>query len=672
MDLSTEEIGQTVMRRTRIVVVWMLLLAVVGCRGVEPRPAPNVIVLFTDDQRYNTVGALGNDEISTPNIDDLVARGTAFTRAHIMGGQHGALCAPSRAMLLTGRPLFSLLDKGDVIPEAHVTMPQHFRAAGYRTFGTGKWHNNRQAFNRSFEDGDNIFFGGMHWPADGGHERPMLHHYDSTGAYGADTRWQGDRYSSALFADAAVSFIKRYADEAASGNSGMNATDPFFVYVAFSSPHDPRTPPEPFAAAYTADSVSLPDNYAPEHPFDNGELYVRDEKLLPHPRTEEAVRKDIAAYYGMISEVDAQIGRIVDALEAAGLSDNTIIVFAGDNGLAVGSHGLLGKQNLYDHSMRVPLVLAGPGVNAGVQRDDLVYLFDLFPTLAESAGLDTPPTVEGRSIVSMLQGEGAGSSSAGRDAVFYVYKDVQRGVRTKDDWKLISYNVDGVQRHQLFDLRSDPHELENLYDSPKATSARTRLQSLLIEKSREFDDPLSLDKPDWGKPKPEPPNSVSHAGVGARVELATSFDSQYPGGGAAGLVDGIQCTADFRASCWHALRGEDLDVVVDLRKEQSVSSVGARFVRNLGAWIFLPERVSVEVAPRGGTFEQVGEMDLPVAAELDPAGVEFVEISFPSRLVDRVRFRAEGPGMCPAWHAGVGNPSWMFVDEVVVQLNDEG
>ena len=457
-----------------------LLLCFAACRGVQQ---PNVLILYTDDQRYNTLHALGNQEIRTPYMDRLVREGTAFTHAHTMGGLHGALCAPSRAMLMTGRPLFSLLETGDVIPETHTMMPELFAEAGYTTFGAGKWHNDRAAYARAFDRGDNIFFGGMHWPGAGGHEAPQLHHYDSTGVYANEDRWRGEGFSSALYADAAIAFLQERRE------------DPFLAYVSFTSPHDPRTPPAPYDSWYVPDSVSLPPNYMPEHPFDNGELRVRDEMLREHPRSETTVREELATYYGMISEVDAQIGRILDALEKSGLWDNTLIVFAGDNGLAVGSHGLLGKQNLYEHSMRVPLVLSGPGIPRHETRDALVYIHDIFPTLVDHVGLSMPATVEGSSLTPFF----SDASAPGRDAVFYVYRDLQRGVRTRDNWKLISYRVEGVAHEQMFNLREDPHELHNLAEDPAHADQREELRERLLSQSRAFADPLDLASPTWGK-----------------------------------------------------------------------------------------------------------------------------------------------------------------------------
>ncbi len=184
----------------------------------------------------------------------------------------------------------------------------------------------------------------------------------------------------------------------------------------------------------------------------------------------------------MISHLDAQIGRVIAALEERGLMENTIIVFAGDNGLAVGRHGLFGKQNLYEHSVRVPLVFAGPGVPAGVRSDALVYLLDIYPTLCELAGVEAPDTVDGASLVPAMRG------GAGRDVLYLAYTGKHRGVRERR-YKLIEYVVDG--RHtvtQLFDLREDPFELHDLAADPAHAETLSRLRTELLRLRAEWDD----------------------------------------------------------------------------------------------------------------------------------------------------------------------------------------
>ena len=636
---------------------WILVLALMAVSADCGQPAvptrPNVLILFTDDQRYNTIAALGNDEIRTPNMDRLASMGTAFTRAFVMGGHHGAICAPSRAMLLTGRPLFDLHETGDIIPERHTMMPNAFAEAGYVTFFTGKWHNNRNAFARAFQQADNIFFGGMHFPQDGGHEAPWLHHFDPSGHYPDSTRWQGHGFSSQLFADAAIAFLERQRE----------SDRPFFAYVAFTSPHDPRTPPMPYRDWYSADSVSLPSNFLPEHPFDNGELRVRDEMLLPHPRTERAVRQEIAAYYGMISEVDAQIGRILDALEVNGQLDNTIVILAGDNGLAVGSHGLLGKQSVYEHSVRVPLILAGPGVPRGERREALAYLFDVFPTVAGLTGLTPPSTVEGLSLVPALQNP----ELALRPAAYFAYRDLQRAVRTVDDWKLIRYDVRGAQHTQLFNLHDDPFERRNLAGDTTYARRHQDLERLLVELGKTYHDPLDLSLPDWGKSASDQRTHVDHLASGAAVSVARAFSSSYPGGGPGGLTDGVRCTRNHSADCWQGLQEDDLEATIDLGAERTVSAIAPTFLRNIRAWIFLPVSVEVALSVDGVTYETVATHTTPAASEDDVTGIVEIAMTFEPRAARYLRILAQNQRACPEWHSAAGSKAWLFADEIVVR-----
>ena len=443
---------------------------------------PNVLLFFTDDQRFDTIHALGKDEIRTPNLDALVARGTAFTHAHIPGGTSGAVCMPSRAMLHTGRTLFHLDREGQDIPESHTTMGECFRGAGYATFGTGKWHNGTSAYARSFSCGDEIFFGGMH-----DHWNVPAHHFDPTGRYDRlipqvsdpfrtnEVRyWNCDHiepgyHSTDLFTDAATRFL---ADH--------DTTDPFLLYVSLMAPHDPRTMPEKFLRMYNPKEIALPDNFVPEHPFDNGALRGRDEVLAPHPRDPDEIKRHIAEYYAMISHLDDAFGRLVTALEEKGELENTIVLFAGDNGLALGQHGLMGKQSSYDHSVRVPLVLAGPGIPEDGQTDALVYLLDIFPTLCDLTGVDTPSSVEGASMTGCIEDP----SAAHRPDLFLAYEKNIRGV-TDGHHKLLEY---ARGETQLFDLVDDPLEMHDLADEPGSQDMVAGLRERLGEWSSDWDD----------------------------------------------------------------------------------------------------------------------------------------------------------------------------------------
>lgn len=453
---------------------------------------PNIVFFFSDDQRFDTIRALGNADVQTPTMDRLVAQGTTFTHAHIPGGTSGAICMPSRAMLHTGRTLFHLEGAGQGIPEDHAMLGEHLQAHGYRTWGTGKWHNGPASFARSFSDGAEIFFGGMddHWNV------PAFD-YDPTGKYdsvlpqcpdafksNALKIRKGDhvtagKHSSELFADGAIDWLER-----------CDSDDPFFLYLSFMAPHDPRTMPQAYLDGYDPEDIPLPENFMGGHPFDNGDLKVRDEVLEAFPRDPHAVRRHIAEYYAMITHLDAQMGRVLDALTACGKADNTIVVFAGDNGLAVGQHGLLGKQNMYEHSVRVPLIFAGPGVPAGERRSAYVYLLDIFPTLCALIGVDTPDSVEGTSLVPALN-DGA---ERVRETLFSAYRGYQRMVKD-ERFKLIEYAVNGRRTTQLFDLENDPLELHNLADDEAHAGVVSALRETLFQWRDDWDDAKS----EWGR-----------------------------------------------------------------------------------------------------------------------------------------------------------------------------
>ncbi len=458
------------------------------------KPVRNILLIYSDDQSYRTIRALGNTEIYTPNLDKLAREGLAFTQAHVMGGHQGAVCVPSRAMLLTGRYVNRLPNDGSVIPADFTSLPEVLRSNGYQTFHTGKWHSDKASHLRMFSAGDDIFFGGMHFKDDGGQEHPGVYHYDATGQYPKSARWNCDTFSSQLYAGAAIRFL----------NSAEAKSKPFFCYVAFTSPHDPRTPPEKYRAMYQAKDISLPPNFLPEHPFNNGDLRVRDEMLLPRPLLKDAVKNEIALYYGMISEMDEQVGQIMAALEKNGLSKNTLVVFAGDNGLAVGQHGLLGKQNLYEHSIRVPMIIAGPGIPRNVRSNAFVYLSDINPTLYEYLGLKIPQTVEAKSLLPIIRDP----VKKVRANIYNVYGHWSRSIKTSDGFKLILYNVNGQLTTQLFDLKKDPWEISNLYSLPLYKDKVEKMKLQLKKEMLDTHDDLNLDLPDWGR-KPDQKGSGS-------------------------------------------------------------------------------------------------------------------------------------------------------------------
>lgn len=432
----------------------------------EPR-RPNILLLFSDDQRADTIAAWGNPHIETPSLDALVQRGFSFRANYCFGGDSGAVCVPSRAMLHTGRNWFHVNHQMEGAP----TLGSLLGDNGYVTFGTGKWHNGRESFARSFQRGQAVFFGGM---AD--HTAmPLVDFVD-----GAPVKKRvGKKFSSELFADAAVEFLRDYRGD-----------EPFFCYVAFTAPHDPRQPPQQYRQRYYDKRPPLPENFLPQHPFDDGHMTGRDENLAPWPRTPEVVGDQLAEYYGMITHLDEQIGRILAALEASGRAEQTYVFFAADQGLAVGSHGLMGKQSLYEHSMRSPLIVAGPGVPAGKSTEAFTYLFDVYPTICELTGVAPPDGLDGAS----LQPLWTGAKTSLRENVFLAFREVARAVRDRR-WKLIQYPQ--INHTQLFDLENDPHEIHDLAAASEHRDTVEKMTALLQEQQHQAGDkqPLTTTNP---------------------------------------------------------------------------------------------------------------------------------------------------------------------------------
>jgi len=423
---------------------------------------PNILHLHADDHRPDGLHVLGNDLLKTPNLDSLVGRGVTFSHCYTMGSMIGAVCLPSRTMMLTGKSWLRIPKGRANDTDSSQFLPKVLSSAGYETFHVGKGGNEFTAAIRSFDT--NIVM---------------------------DDRGETLRCgSSERHADATIKFLK----ERGQGR-------PFYIYFAPPVPHDPRVAAPEFHKFYDAAKVPLPVAFMPLHPWDNGEMTVRDEKLAPWPRTPEDTKQQLADYYACITGLDHHIGRVFAQLKAMGEWDNTIIIFTGDNGLSLGEHGLFGKQNLYEFGgMHVPCVIAGPGIPKA-KSEALVYLMDLFPTLCDFGRAKIPAGVEGKSLVPILSGK----QGKVRDVLYTGYRDCQRAVRD-DRWKLIRYPL--VDKTQLFDLQADPHELTNLADKPEHAAKLTEMTTLLQKEMASYADnvPLKVANPkpaQWTPPSGE-------------------------------------------------------------------------------------------------------------------------------------------------------------------------
>lgn len=429
--------------------VLLLLVALPVLRAADQ--LPNVLFFFTDDQRADTIHALGNEHIQTPTLDSLVERGFVFNNNYCFGSNEGAVCLPSRNMLLSGRVYFRHTakrgqDKRNYASGDKANFADSMKTLGYETFHYGKIGNVANLIHEKFD-----------------HSAYVNHH---------DERVTGEPGKTIV--DGAIKFVRERESE-----------KPYFLYLAVSVPHDPRVANDNYMQLYKRNRIPLPANYLPQLPFDNGEMVVRDERLAPWPRTKSEVRKHLHDYYAVITAMDGHLGRLLDAVDL----DNTIVIFSSDHGLAIGSHGLFGKQSVYEHSMKAPLIIAGPGVPKG-SADAFVYLHDIYPSVVDLLGGAVPAGLDGRSFLSVMRGE----AEKTRESVFLAYKDSQRAVR-EGDFKLIRFPL--IDKSQFFNLRTDPDEIHDLSAEPQNQRRIAGLMDLMKQWQRRVgdDQPLVVPNP---------------------------------------------------------------------------------------------------------------------------------------------------------------------------------
>lgn len=390
--------------------LWVCMLQVFLSEGVRAeRAAPNVIIILADDLRPDF---LELDFVHAPHVRALAKEGRVFRNAYNLGSWMQAVCLPSRNMFLSGKAYFRW--SGPWAPADGQTFPEVFGKAGYQTYYHGKQYNTAPLIEAKFQ----------------------IHR-----ALADEDRERRSGEPGRRIADSAIRFLESAQRERAK---------PLLMLLAFEAPHDPWFAAERYRSRIVPGSIRLPANWLPMHPFDNGEMTPRDELLENWPRTEAVLKRAWFDYAAVVSGLDEQVGRVLEAVRRCEAGRGTIVVFTSDNGLALGSHGLLGKQNLYEHSVRLPLIVAGTGVSPGVS-DGFVYLMDLFPTLCERAGIEAPSGIDGRSFAACLDGR----AETARERVALAYRDVQRGLR-EGSWKLIWYPH--INKFQIFDLSKDPGE----------------------------------------------------------------------------------------------------------------------------------------------------------------------------------------------------------------------
>ena len=447
--------------------------------------APNILFIFADDQTFNGINRNGNDEVITPNLDRLCESGVTFTHAYNMGAWNGAVCVASRAMLNSGRFIWRAKELSDInysgIKEKGKLWSELMSENGYDTYMTGKWHVSIPS--------DSVFMltgqvrAGMPGTVPEAYNRPLsekdttwLPWHTKWGGY-----WEGGKHWSEVVADEAIGFI----------DSSLVRHGPFFIYAAFNAPHDPRQSPREYVEMYPLENISLPNSFIPEYPYKDVmgcPATLRDERLAPFPRTPYSVKVHIQEYYAIISHMDQQIGRIIKHLEETGQDKNTYILFSADHGLGCGKHGLLGKQNMYDHSMRVPLIIAGPDIPGNEKRNIQVYLQDLMATSLDLAGINKPEYIDFTSLLPAITDPVLPGPYY---SIYGAYMNLQRMIRT-DRYKLIFYPNAGIYR--LYDMINDRDELIDIAGNPDNINIIMELSKYFQEQQEIMSDTLDMSR----------------------------------------------------------------------------------------------------------------------------------------------------------------------------------
>lgn len=507
------------MKRRSITLLFLIALLASSAQADAASGAsaerPNIIFIIADDQSPFDLKVYDpSSPLETPQIDRLAAQGMVIENAYHMGAWAPGVCTPSRHMIMSGRTLWHVPDKKGqknrrnpnigtpLVPSdlADFTLGKMFKNAGYDTMRTCKGGNSYMEANQHFD---------------------VRHDASKRG----DTDASGSGWHSARVLD----FLE--ARESAGDK------DPFMIYFGFSHPHDTRDGKPELLAKYGAinhvdkkksppnpDDLNLqllpklPPAYLPKHPFDNSDLNSRDEKQASgvwENRDEWTIRNELGREYACSENIDIQIGKVLGKLEEMGELDNTYIFYTSDHGIAIGRHGLQGKQNLYEHTWRVPFIVKGPGIKPGRATGN-IYLYDVLATLLDLANIPAPKTNEGHSFKSVLEGK----KPAIREVLYGAYSGAKKpGIRSvrKGDWKLIRYYSpqSGIDETQLFNLAENPHELiaqhhdsriveltgykpkheeTNLADDPKYVSKRKELEALLLQQQKSHDDPFLLSK----------------------------------------------------------------------------------------------------------------------------------------------------------------------------------
>ena len=634
---------------------------------MKNRP-PNIVIIFTDDQGYADIGVYGAQGFQTPNLDRLANEGIRFTDFQVSQ----AVCSASRAALLTGsyservgvQGAFNHTARVGLNPDEE-TIAEMLKSIGYVTGIFGKWHlGHHKKFlplQQGFDEYLGIPYSNDMWPVD----------YDGSSVSGTDhfksfypqlpLIEDNEKIEEIRTLDDQDQLTTRYTERAVDFITN-NKDRPFFLYLPHSMPHVPL-------------GVS--------NKFRN--------------KSEQGMYGDV------IMEIDWSVGEILNALSDNDLDDNTVVIFASDNGpwLNYGNHAgsafplREGKGTMWEGGSRVPCIIRWPGrITAGSVSHQLAATIDILPTIASITGAALPARpIDGVSIQAILEGD---TSATPREEYYYYYGGELIAVR-KGKMKLVfphSYRsyagiepgLDGYpgiykdvlgkyavgkSKLELYDLDNDMSESKDV--SEMYPDVVKTLQVLGQKAREELGDRLTgtigTGVRPIGRLDPERSPSyleVSHKAVNKPVTIKNQYSEKYSAGGDNGVVNGIRGTIDFHDGNWQGYEGVDFEAIIDLGETTVLSEISSSFLQNQSAWIFFPTEVEFEISTNGFDFSSVKRVHYKTKISPSHEVINFSHV-FSQEKARFVKVKAKNVTICPDWHPGAGGEAWIFLDEIVVK-----
>ncbi len=670
------------------------------CRASQ---RPNILFIMSDDHAYQAISAYNGALNQTPNIDRLAQEGVLFEQSFVTN----SICAPSRAVMLTGKysHLNGVVDNSRVFDNQQVTFPKLLQSHGYQTAMIGKWH--LKSTPTGFD----------YWNI-----LPGQGHYYNPDFIEMGEKKRVEGYVTDLITDFALDWLQNKRDAQKPFCLLLHHKAPhrnWMPNLKYLTKYDDREFPIPetfFDDYATRRAAKEQEMEIARHLFLDFDLKVPDvpgekeesnwekigtrlwqgewQRMTEQQRQawqkvygpkNEAFRKArlkgkalakwkfqryLKDYLRCIDSVDENVGRVLEYLDKAGLRENTLVVYTSDQGFYLGEHGWFDKRWIYEQSLRMPLLMRYPAEVPAGQRnnEDMVLNLDFAPTFLDFARVPIPDEMQGRSLRPVLRGK---TPSDWRQAIYYHYYEypawhmVKRhyGIRTKR-YKLAHFYYD-IDEWELFDLQKDPLELHNVYNDPAYASVVQSLKAELERLRKKYKD-TEIDRF-----LPPQPMNLQHKGVGKSIHYITLPDKAYKATPKA-LLDG-QLFKDGTYSemglrkFWQGFEGQHLKVTVDLGQTMPITRLGGQFLQQISSWIFMPVMVQFWVSKDGTTFQKVAEIPNSISEKADQSVVRTFwanNLTVNARFVKMV---AQNRLVCPSWHPGAGEKSWLFCDELIIQ-----